>query len=220
MTYELPVIAIDGPAASGKGTLSRKIAAHFGFAHMDTGALYRAVGLTALRADLNPEDKADAIKACEDFIVNFQPDMLSDEALRTDQTGQAASKVAAVTEVRAMLLALQTQFATTPPAGFQGAVLDGRDIGTVICPEASAKLFITASTEIRAQRRTKELQSKGQTVTYGAVLQDMRERDTRDAGRKDAPMVIADDAFELDTSDLTIDEAFNQALAFINKKLS
>lgn len=215
-----PIIAIDGPAASGKGTISRKLAEKLQFAHMDTGALYRAVGATLLTAQLNGDVRADCIEAAHSFTENFDPAFLNSTDLRTNEAGVAASKCAAVPEVRRALFDLQRSFAAHPPSPALGSVLDGRDIGTVICPDATAKLFITASLEIRSARRTKELQSKGQSVTYERVLQDMRERDTRDAGREDAPMVIADDAFVLDTSDLTIDEAFDKALAFIQSKLS
>lgn len=215
-----PVIAIDGPAASGKGTLSRRLADHLRFAHMDTGALYRAVGLYALRDALSPDLQRDAITACQRFVRTFTPQALSDPALRHDETGQAASKVASVGQVRAMLLDLQRDFARVPPAGYKGAVLDGRDIGTVICPDADAKLFITASDIIRAERRTKELQLSGQDVTYDRVLQDMRERDARDAKRTDAPMRPADDGLVLDTGGLTIDQAFDRALSYIQAKLT
>ncbi len=215
-----PVIAIDGPAASGKGTLSRKIADTLGFAHLDTGALYRGAAY-ALMQDGGDADNAQAcIDAAQAFYDTFDTEMLSNPALRQDDVGQTASKVASVPEVRTILLDLQRSFASHPPAPYKGAVLDGRDIGTVICPQAPAKLFITASTEVRAERRTKELQSKGQSVTYERVLQDMRERDTRDAGRSAAPMVAAEDALILDTSLLDIDQAFLQALAFVKEKLS
>lgn len=215
----LPIIAIDGPAASGKGTLSRKLAAHLNFAHLDTGALYRGVAYRALEHGGAGDDEAANIQAAQDFVTHFDTALLDNPALRADETGQVASKVAALPEVRQLLLDLQRQFAVQPPAPFDGAVLDGRDIGTVICPDAPAKLFITASDEVRAQRRTKELQSKGQSVTYERVLQDMRERDARDAGRSAAPMRPAQDAFLLDTSALDIEEAFNQALAFVQQKL-
>lgn len=214
------IIAIDGPAASGKGTLARRLAAHLNFAHLDTGALYRAVGYALLEAGGDPDDDNSCSAAAQSFAADFHTDMLSNPALRTDEAGQAASKVAAVAAVRQCLLDLQRQFAAHPPPPYKGAVLDGRDIGTVICPDAAAKLFITASDAVRAQRRTKELQSAGQSVTYGRVLQDMRERDARDAGRKAAPMKAADDAFILDTSTLDSDEAFEKALAFVHQKLT
>lgn len=208
-----PIIAIDGPAAAGKGTLSHNIAAHLNYAHMDTGALYRAVGLIMLEHNISAEN------AAHHFITNFQPEDLTNPALRTDQVGQAASKASAIPEVRAALLQLQKDFANNPPAPYQGAVLDGRDIGTVIAPNATAKLFITARIDTRAERRTKELQSRGQNVTYGAVLKDMRERDTRDTQRASAPLKPAEDAFVLDTSDLTESQVFEKALQFIQSTL-
>jgi len=208
-----PIIAIDGPAAAGKGTLSRSIAAHLHFAHMDTGALYRAVGLIMLEHNMSAES------AAHHFIANFQPENLTNPALRTDQVGQAASKISAIPEVRAALLQLQKDFANNPPAPYKGAVLDGRDIGTVIAPDATAKLFVTARIDTRAKRRTKELQSKGLNATYGAVLKDMRERDTRDTERASAPLKPAEDACVLDTSDLTEAQVFEKALNFIQSKL-
>lgn len=213
------IIAIDGPAASGKGTLSRKLADHLNFAHMDTGALYRAVGLIGRTQNLDLTKPENGIAAAQQFVDQFTTDLLSDPRLREDATGQAASKIASIPEVRALLLQLQRDFAANPPQPFIGAVLDGRDIGTVICPDAPAKLFITASDEVRAQRRTKELQLSDQTVTYERVLHDMRERDARDAERKAAPMQAASDAFILDTSDLDIDAAFDTALAYVTKQL-
>lgn len=183
-------IAIDGPAASGKGTIARALARHFGFAHLDTGLLYRAVGakggdpITAARG-LAPEDLA-------------RPDLRSAEA------GQAASRVAAIPEVRAALVEFQRRFARSQP----GAVLDGRDIGTVICPEAELKLYVTASDEIRARRRALEL-----GADEARILAELRERDARDAARAVAPMRPADDALLLDTSEMTIDEAVARAIA-------
>ncbi len=208
-----PTIAIDGPAAAGKGTLSRHIAAHLNYAHMDTGALYRAVGLKMLETGTSPED------AAQTFAANFTPEDLKNPALRTDNAGQAASKVAAIPAVRTTLLQLQKNFAANPGNAYKGAVLDGRDIGTVIAPDATAKLFITARIDTRAKRRTKELLSRGLSVTYGAVLKDMRERDTRDTKRKSAPLKPAEDAFVLDTSDLTEDQVFEKALQFIQSTL-
>jgi cytidylate kinase len=207
------IIAVDGPAAAGKGTLSRNLAKHLNFAHMDTGALYRAVALNMI------ENSLDAIPAAQDFSENFAPDQLQNPDLRQDHVGQQASVAAAENEVRQILLDLQRNFAANPGEGYDGAVLDGRDIGTVICPDAPAKLFITAQTEIRAQRRTKELQSKGLPATYEAVLKDMRERDARDTSRNAAPMKPADDAFILDTGDLTEDQVFEKALKFVKSKL-
>lgn len=213
------IIAIDGPAASGKGTLARKIAEQLNYAHMDTGALYRAVAHIVLTAGHSPEDKEQATLAAQTLAESFKPEQLDNPALRSDKTGSGASKVGFFPEVRNILLNLQKTFAENPPEGYEGAVLDGRDIGTVICPEAPVKLFITADTEIRAKRRHKELQSKGIDVTYEAVLTDMRERDERDSNRSTAPMKPAEDALILDTSDLSADEALEQALALIEEKL-
>lgn len=219
-----PVIAIDGPAASGKGTLARKIAETLDFAYLDTGKLYRATAYEVLKKRKNPEDEAsafDAARRIQDEILDTEKpsDILSESALSSDEVGQAASKVAAIEIVRAVLLDLQRNFAQNPGEGHKGAVLDGRDIGTVICPDAHVKLFVTASSEIRAERRTKELQSKGLDVTYEAVLKDMRERDARDANRSNAPLKQADDAITLDTSDLTQDEVLDKALEIIRKNM-
>lgn len=213
------IIAIDGPAASGKGTIGRKIAEKLGFAFLDTGALYRAVGHIVLTAGHDPADEQAAIAAALTLRDTLQPADLDNPALRSDEAGSAASKVAAISGVRNALLDLQKSFAKQPPEGFQGAVLDGRDIGTVICPDADAKLFIKASTEVRAERRYKELQSRGIDVTKATILTDMRERDERDSTRSTAPLKPAEDALILDTSDLSADEAYNQALALIEKKL-
>lgn len=207
------IIAIDGPAASGKGTLARKLAAHMNYAHMDTGALYRAVGYIVQQKSLDP------IPAAKEFCANFSPEQLENPALRLDETGQAASKVAAIPQVREALLQLQKDFAYHPGAHYKGAVLDGRDIGTVIAPDAPVKIFIIADDKIRAERRTKELQSKGLDVTYEAVLKDMRERDARDKERQSAPMRAASDAFILDTSDLTAEQVFEKALEFVSTKI-
>lgn len=214
-----PVIAIDGPAASGKGTLSRAIAQTLGFAHLDTGALYRAVAFKVLESGLDPANPEDAAQSAEALRDHFEPALLNNPGLRSDKTGSAASKVAAVPEVRNALLELQKNFASAPGAGFLGAVLDGRDIGTVICPEAPVKFFITASTEIRAERRLKELQSKGISTSYEAVLKDMRERDARDSQRTEAPMKPADDAIIIDSSHLTAAEMLEKALKIIKDRL-
>jgi cytidylate kinase len=197
-------VAIDGPAASGKGTISRAVAAHFGLAHLDTGLLYRAVGKRMLEGEA-PEAAATALT----------PEDLKDpDALRGPDVAQAASKVAAIPEVRAALVDFQRAFARR--AG--GAVLDGRDIGTVICPDAAAKLFVTASAEVRARRRHAELVARGLDTSYEAVLADVHERDERDAGRSTAPMVAAEDAVLIDTSDLSIDEAVAAAIAAVGAR--
>ena len=214
MTHS-PIIAIDGPAASGKGTLARRIAQELGFAHLDTGALYRAVGLAVLDSSGDPTDEQQTIAAAQ----ALKSEDCANSRLKDDDVGQAASKVASIGEVRTILLDLQKEFATNPPPPAKGAVLDGRDIGTVICPNADVKLFIEAKTEIRAERRLKELQSRGKDTIYEAVLKDMRERDARDQGRKMAPMMPADDALIIDTGHLTADEAFQKAMALIRENL-
>ncbi len=212
------IIAIDGPAASGKGTLARKLAEVLGYAYLDTGKLYRAVGVRVLEAGKNPQNARAAIRAAELLRDEFDVKWLADPVLLTDKAGQAASKVAVVPDVRMALFDLQRSFALNPPDGKKGAVLDGRDIGTVVCPDAPVKLYITASTEVRAQRRTKELQSKGIDVTYEAVLAEMRQRDARDQGRDTAPLRAADDAFVLDTSDLDMDQVLEKALEFVRTR--
>jgi cytidylate kinase len=209
------VIAIDGPAAAGKGTLARRLAAELGFDYLDTGLIYRAVGMAVARAGGDPAEVATA-EAAADALV---PDDLAAADLRTDAAAQAASKVAAIPGVRARLLDFQRRFAAAPPQG-KGAVLDGRDIGTVVCPAAQVKLFVTASLEKRAERRLKELQAAGQAVIHNAVLADMKERDERDRSRAVAPLVPAEDAVVLDTSDLDADQAFARALALVRAGLS
>jgi cytidylate kinase len=196
-------IAIDGPAAAGKGTISRAVAAHFGFAHLDTGLLYRAVGMQMLEG-------IDPIKAA----TALTPHDLDRADLRGAAAAQAASKVATIPEVRAALLDFQRAFARR--AG--GAVLDGRDIGTVICPEAEAKLFVTASAEVRARRRHAELRAAGSDMSYDAVLADVHERDARDRDRSTAPLKPADDAVMIDTSTMDIDAAVAAAIAAIDAR--
>lgn len=196
-------VAIDGPAAAGKGTISKGVAAHFGFAHLDTGLLYRAVGRRTLEG-IEPVAAAQALTAEE----------LEQGDLRTAEIAQAASKIAVIPEVRAALVDFQRAFAKR--AG--GAVLDGRDIGTVICPRAEVKLFVTASAEVRAERRYQELNAKGAEVSREQVLGDVRERDARDAERSTAPMKPASDAVLLDTSELSIEAALARAVALIEQK--
>ncbi|UWR45643.1 (d)CMP kinase [Phaeobacter inhibens] len=196
-------VAVDGPAAAGKGTISRAVAAHFGFGHLDTGLLYRAVGARMLAGD-KPIDAALALL----------PDDLERPELRTAQVAQAASKVAVIAEVRAALVDFQRAFARR--AG--GAVLDGRDIGTVICPSAQAKLFVTASAEVRAQRRLQELMAAGNPTSYAEVLEDVKARDARDTNRSESPLKPASDAVLIDTSALTIDEAVATAIAAIDAR--
>lgn len=207
------IIAIDGPAASGKGTLSRALAKELNFAHMDTGALYRAVAYEVLRAGADPSDEGDALKGVEALTQKAAlSNVLDNPALRGEEIGEAASKIAAMGEARKRLVDLQRSFAQNPPEGFVGAVLDGRDIGTVICPDAALKLFITAAPEVRAQRRFKELQLRGVKGTYEAVLADMNARDARDMERKTAPLKPAPDAFVIDTSRMNESQALEKAL--------
>ncbi|MGJ8621392.1 MAG: (d)CMP kinase [Yoonia sp.] len=193
-------VAIDGPAAAGKGTISKAVASHFGFAHLDTGLLYRAVGAKVL-AGADPVTAARAL----------DPVDLENDALRTPAVAQAASEVAVIPDVRAALVAFQQGFARRDG----GAVLDGRDIGTVICPQADVKIFVTASAECRAQRRFDELTGKGTDITYETVLADVKARDKRDRDRAASPLVPAEDAVMLDTSDLSIEQAVAQAIAII-----
>ncbi|WP_416899942.1 MAG: (d)CMP kinase [Minwuia sp.] len=201
------VIAVDGPTASGKGTLARRLAAHFGYDWLDTGALYRATALGLRREGITGPDEATAVRAAE----GIEPDDLSDPALREEATGNLASTVAAIQPVRDALFRYQRDFAANPPGG-RGAVLDGRDIGTVICPDAPAKLFVTASDEVRAGRRFRELTDKGVTVKYEDVLEDLRNRDARDQKRSNAPLSKADDAVLIDTTELDIEAAFSACL--------
>lgn len=195
-------VAIDGPAAAGKGTISKAVAVHFGFAHLDTGLLYRAVGAKVLVG----ADPVGAARALD-------PVDLESDDLRTPAVAQAASEVAVNADVRAELVEFQRKFAMRP----QGAVLDGRDIGTVICPEADVKLFVTASAECRAERRFKELSGKGHDVSYEQVLVDVKARDARDSGRATAPLLAAEDAVTIDTSDMTIEAAVSAAIAAVER---
>ena len=194
-------VAIDGPAAAGKGTISKAVAAHFDLAHLDTGLLYRAVGRKVLDAGMDPVQAAKTLMA----------DDLNAEGLRTSAVAQAASKVAVIADVRAALVDFQRAFATRSG----GAVLDGRDIGTVICPRAEAKLYVTARAEIRAHRRWLELSEKDPSITLEQVLADVEARDARDRDRTEAPLVAADDAVVIDTSDLAIPAAVAKAVAHV-----
>jgi CMP/dCMP kinase len=198
------VIAIDGPSASGKGTLAQRLAAHFGLPQLDTGLLYRAVGWLALTAGRPPAEVAARLTAAD----------LVDPVLRGDEAGQQGSKVAAMPEVRANLLKFQKEFSSQG----RGAVLDGRDIGTVICPDAPVKFFVTATPEARAERRYQELRARGADPIKPRVLAEMAERDRRDSERAAAPLKAAPDAYHLDTSDMDADAAFAAALAFIERK--
>ena len=203
-------VAIDGPAAAGKGTISKAVAAHFEFAHLDTGLLYRAVGKKALsysRTSYYPE-------IAEQLASELTPEDLRATDLRTAEVAQAASKIAVIPQVRTALVQFQKTFAKQEG----GAVLDGRDIGTVICPDADVKLFVTASARVRADRRFKELSTKDPSVEFEQVYQDVMARDARDAERDVAPMVAADDAHLIDTSTMSIDEAISVAIAAIEAK--
>ena len=209
------IIAIDGPAAAGKGTLGRRLAQHYNLAFLDTGGLYRAVALKVLDRGGDPADPATAEAAAK----SVRPADLETPRLREDAVSKAASVVAAIPGVRAALLAFQRDFARHPPPGFAGALLDGRDIGTVVCPDATVKLFVTASAEARATRRFKELQAAGAGIIYARVLQDIEQRDARDRERQTAPLRPADDAIELDTTALDADAAFAKAADLIAQKL-
>ena len=208
------IIAVDGPAAAGKGTLARRLADHFGLILLDTGLLYRAVGLKTLRGGADPSDREAAAQAA----AELDEEDLRDPGLRSDEAANAASKAGAIPEVRAALLDFQRRFAAFPPDDAAGAVLDGRDIGTVVCPDADAKIFVTASIEVRAARRLKELRERGREAIHSRVLRDMQERDRRDSGRDVAPLEPAEDAFVLDTSELDPDAVFAEALKFIKSR--
>lgn len=210
------IIAIDGPSAAGKGTLARKIADHFGYAHLDSGALYRAVALSLLRNGQVPTDENAAVKVAQ----TLDPEVMNDPAIRGQKSAQAASLVAAIPQVRIALLEFQREFACRPPGGLKGAVIDGRDIGTVVCPRAEVKLFVTASDEERARRRNVELKARGEAANYQDVLAEVRARDRRDRERKVAPLRQAEDALLLDTTNLDIEAAFQEALGLINASLN
>jgi cytidylate kinase len=209
------VIAVDGTAASGKGTLAKKLAAHFGFAHLDSGALYRLTALAVLEANGDPGNETDALKGAQ--TIDFT--RAGDPAIRTDTVGRAASQVAAMTAVRDALLDFQRNFLAHPPGGSPGAVMDGRDIGTVICPTAVAKLYIDARPEVRARRRWTELKTMNIRRTEQDVLSELNARDAADKSRPIAPLRQAGDADLLDTSDLGIDAAFAAALALVSAKV-
>jgi len=208
------IVAIDGLTASGKGTLARRLAAALGFAHLDTGLLYRAVGARVLAAGGDSAAPAAAAAAATALMAAD----LAGDGLRAEAVSRAASVVATIPAVRAALVEFQRGFARTPPPPARGAVLDGRDIGTVICPGAAVKIFITATPEVRAQRRFLELQARGERATYPAVFRDLQERDARDQARDVAPAKQAADAVVLDTSALNADEAFSRALAIVRSR--
>ena len=203
------IIAVDGPAASGKGTIAKALAKHYHLPHLDTGLLYRAVAATVMRLELNPEKEADAVAACD-----FDELTLADPVLRDDDVGQVASIVSAHPLVRAALMQRQKRFAHQDG----GAILDGRDIGTVIAPDADAKLFVRATPTIRAQRRHAELRNRGKSTSFDQVLADIRARDERDSSRSTAPLLTAPDAAVLDTSFLSIDAAIAKAIALVEAR--
>lgn len=204
------VIAVDGPAASGKGTLARRLAAHYALPYLDTGLLYRMVARAMLDAGHEIGDAA----AAEQVVASFDQSAFAEETLRGRAIGEAASVVAAMPAVRRGLIERQRRFAAQPG----GAVLDGRDIGTVICPQAAAKLFVTATPEVRAARRHKELGGRGEIASFEGILADIRRRDARDSGRSDAPLKAAEDAVVLDTSALTVEEAVAAAIRIVDAR--
>lgn len=213
------VVAVDGPSAAGKGTLARRLAAHYGFAFLDTGLLYRAVARRLLREGKDPTDAAAAAAAAAAIAAAD----LADPALRGEEVAQAASKVAAIPAVRQQLLRLQRSLAENPPPlpdgrPAAGIVLDGRDIGTVVCPGADVKIFVTASPEERARRRHKELLDRGEAAIYSRVLQDMKDRDSRDSGRAVSPLVPAADALVIDSTALDADATFAAAVRLIDQR--
>ncbi len=201
------IIAIDGPAASGKGTLGKKLAAHYGLRHLDTGLIYRAVAKALIDAGLRPDEAGPAVAAAK----TLDPSRFDENALKIPSVGEAASIVSAIPEVRTALLAFQRDFAAKPP----GAVLDGRDIGTVICPDADVKIFVTATPEARARRRTAEYKAQGQAIDEATVLADIKKRDERDQNRAAAPLKQAPDAHLLDTTHLAIDPAIRAAIDIV-----
>lgn len=206
----MTVIAIDGTFASGKGTLAKRLAVHYNLKHLDTGKLYRAVARDVMNTGGNPDNAEDGLKAAQ----SLDPQTLDDPLLKSGPVGAAASKVAVHKDVRAALLDFQRQFAT------QGAVLDGRDIGTVICPDADVKLFVDAEPEERAGRRHTELLGYGEDITFKTVLEQLKERDYRDANRTEAPLKPAEDAHLLDTTNLSIERAFDAAVMIIDAVLA
>jgi cytidylate kinase len=201
------IIAIDGPAASGKGTLGKRLAAHYGLRHLDTGLIYRAVAKALIDAGRAPDDVRAAVAAAE----ALDPSCFNEIALKAHSISETASVVSAIPEVRAALLAFQREFAARPP----GAVLDGRDIGTVICPNADVKVYVTATPEVRARRRAAEYRAQGREIAEAAVLEDIRKRDERDQNRATAPLKQAPDAHLLDTTHLDIDAAIRAAIDIV-----
>lgn len=218
-------IAVDGPSASGKGTLARRLAGQFHLSYLDTGALYRTVAKQILENGDNPDDPDAAIQSAMFVRDHFSWEMLEDPSLRTDTVADATSRSSKIAELRDVLTGIQRHYATNPPHSphqkpWQGSILDGRDIGTVICPDATIKFYVTASAETRAERRTKELNEKGILTDYETVLKDMKDRDERDSTRAVRPLKPADDAIILDTTDLTADEAFEKACDIVRAAIS
>jgi len=209
------VIAVDGTAASGKGTLAKRLASHFHFAHLDSGALYRLTALAVLQANGDPKNEVDALSGAQTIDFN----RAGDPAIRTDKVGQAASQVAALPAVRRALFDFQRGFLEKPPGGSPGAVMDGRDIGTVICPEATAKLYVDARPDLRAHRRWLELKGMGILRDEAGLLAELNARDAADKSRPISPLRQAPDAALLDTSDLSIDAAFAAALALVSPRI-
>lgn len=205
------IIAIDGPAAAGKGTLARKLANHMNYAYLDTGSLYRAIAYLIVQAGNDPANAEHALKTAKQLDLTH----INQTAIRTAEIGLAASKVAAQQAVRDEILDLQRRFAALPPDGKTGAVLDGRDIGTVVCPDAKYKFFVTANAKIRAHRRWLELHAKDNTIKQADVLADLTARDKADSERKIAPLKPAEDALLLDTTNLAIEDTFKAALALV-----
>ena len=219
-TAQVAIIAVDGPAASGKGTLAKRLADELGFAYLDTGKLYRYVGQCVMDDCGDPDDADTATAMAAKVGETLRPEELDDPRLSSHEAGNAASKIAQFASVRQALYDYQLNFAAQPPDNVPGVVIDGRDIGTVITPDADVKLYITASTEVRAQRRYDQLQQSGSTTTYDAVLQDMKARDKRDAGRDSAPMKPATDAYIIDTSDMTVETAYNTVMEIVHNRLA
>ena len=217
MTHPV-VVTVDGPAAAGKGTLARRLASALGYAYLDTGILYRIVGMKVLRSGARTDDTKTACDAARSLTPADISRLSGHSELRSEATGQAASQVAAIPDVRHALLDLQRTFATNPPENRPGAVLDGRDIGTVVCPDAMVKLFITASVEERARRRLLELQNRGIEGIESEILADIRERDRRDTERSVAPLARPADALVLDTTDMDAEAAFLAALDYVRQK--
>lgn len=213
-----PIITIDGPSASGKGTLAKRLAQRLGFYYLDTGAIYRLLALSLINAGTDPDDARAAAAAASRLAAQFDPLLLENPRLRSDIVAVVSSKASRHAGVRLALLDIQRNLANEPPRQYRGAVLDGRDTGTVVCPNAPLKIFLTADSAERAQRRTKELQSRGIETTYEAVLQDLEARDTRDASRDVAPLRPAQDAATVDTSALDADAAFEHVLNLVRAR--